>query len=224
VLGGFDKTTLAEDIHRLIETLDLGPVHLVGFDWGAVIAYFCAARHHAQVRSLTLLEGIVPGFGFEQALDMRDSTATWFVAFHAQPDLPEALITGRERLYLQSLFQSFLYDPTVVSDADLDEYARTHARPGALRAALGMYRTMPEDISAARDLARTPLRMRVLALGGAESFGAAVADAARPLAPHLQGGVTEQAAHFLAEERPEEVARRLLDFFLAADSTSDGLG
>jgi hypothetical protein len=64
----------------------------------------------------------------------------------------------------------------------------------------------------------------MIGFGGAEYFGATVANAARPLAPQLQGGVIDRAAQFLAEERPEEVARRLLRFFLAADSASDGLG
>jgi pimeloyl-ACP methyl ester carboxylesterase len=33
-LGGYDKLNVARDVHALVEELELGPIHLVGHDWG----------------------------------------------------------------------------------------------------------------------------------------------------------------------------------------------
>ncbi len=54
---------------------------------------------------------------------------------HRVPDVPEALITGRERQYL-SIFYSGLYgsgdNPTAIDTKEIDEYIRVYTKPGAL--------------------------------------------------------------------------------------------
>jgi pimeloyl-ACP methyl ester carboxylesterase len=46
----------AEDLAALIQTLKLGPAHIVGVSYGAYVALFLAARHPRLVRSLVLSE------------------------------------------------------------------------------------------------------------------------------------------------------------------------
>ncbi|GIR70657.1 MAG: hypothetical protein CM15mP74_19080 [Halieaceae bacterium] len=41
--GDYSVEAIASDIYAVIDQLDQGPVHLVGHDWGAAIAYNAAA-------------------------------------------------------------------------------------------------------------------------------------------------------------------------------------
>jgi len=211
--GGYDKKTLAEDIYQLVQVLGCESIYLVGHDFGGTVAYMYAIAHPNQIRRLVLLEALMPGFGFEKGLDLTQGVRSWFYGFNTVPDLPEALLAGRERLYLQFLYRDFLYDPTALGEEDMVEYVRTYSQPGAMRAALNLYRALPQDLKDFPRAAKTKLPMPVLALGGTASMGARVLEANRPLCDHIRGGVIEQAGHFLPEEQPEKLTEQLLAFF-----------
>lgn len=57
-----------------------------------------------------------------------------FTLFSMMPDIPEAFVAGRERIYLDYFYKELAYDPTAISEEDLVEYLRTYTAPGALRA------------------------------------------------------------------------------------------
>ena len=141
--------------------------------------------------------------------------------FHLTPDLPEALVQGRERLYLQWFYQTFAYRPGAITAADLDEYARTYSQPGAMRAGFALYRAIPQDVKAnAAQLAdgfRLP--MPVLAIGGGRSYphargrGTEPEESMRRVATEVRGAVIEDCGHFVPEEQPAVFNRLLLEFF-----------
>ncbi len=60
----------------------------------------------------------------------------WHLAFNRLDDLPEILLQGREREFLTWLFRAKSTRPWTITPADLDEYVRVNAAPGAMRAAL----------------------------------------------------------------------------------------
>ena len=53
--GDYTMETIATDILAVIESLDIGPVHLVGHDWGAAVAYVAAAAAPERFKSLTVM-------------------------------------------------------------------------------------------------------------------------------------------------------------------------
>jgi pimeloyl-ACP methyl ester carboxylesterase len=55
----------------------------------------------------------------------------------------------------------------------------------------------------------------VLALGGDRSWGRRmeVVESLRRLAINVQGGMVENCGHWMPEEQPDELLRRLLEFF-----------
>ena len=57
--------------------------------------------------------------------------------------------------------------------------------------------------------------MPVLALGGDRSWGRGleVVESLRRMAADVQGGVIENCGHWMPEEQPAELLRRLLAFF-----------
>lgn len=211
--AGYDKRGMAEDLRALVQALGLGRVSLVGHDVGAVVTYPYAALHPGEVERLAILD--VPPLGVGPA--SWTGAQPWHWGFHAQVDIAEALIRGREHLYLRHWFAGL--HPHAITTDDLDDYARCMAQPGSLRAGLECFRAFPRDVAFNKEAARTPLPMPVLALGGARSLGSAALDAMRQLATDVRGGVLPGCGHWIAEEAPEALLAHLLPFL---DGEPDG--
>ena len=77
---------------------------------------------------------------------------------------------------------------------------------------LGYYRAAHQDAIQNRALRETPLTLPVLALGGDQGSAPDLYQALQPLARNLQGGVLADCGHYLPEEQPRELARRMLAF------------
>jgi len=207
--GGYDKLTIARDVAALVAELGLGPIRLVGHDWGGPVAYLYAATLGG-VERLAMLETLV--FGVEYEFDIRLSGELWHNAFHAVADLPEALVAGRERTYLSYFYERNAYDPSAIEPEAIDEYVRCYSGLGAMRAGFAWYRTMEQDLADMRAAATTRLQLPVLALGGDASLGSTPGNAMRAVADHVEDGVLERCGHWMPEERPAETLERLLAF------------
>ena len=211
---GYDKKTIALDIWRLLyDTLGISEFYLVGHDWGGPTAYAVAAAHPGAVRKLAILDVTIPGDG---SPNISQGGRRWHHAFHQTLDLPEALITGREDIYFGWFYRNYGARPDAIPDADIAEYLRTYRQPGALRAGFSYYRAIPRDIADNTEtIARFKLSMPVLALGGDRSWGRGmeVVESLRRVATEVQGGVIENCGHWMPEEQPAELLKRLLEFF-----------
>jgi pimeloyl-ACP methyl ester carboxylesterase len=208
---GYDKRTIAADIYQLVRQLGHERIFLAGHDWGGPVAYAYACAHPGDVRKLVVLDVPIPGPGFEHTLTFRPR-GVWHVQFHNVRDLPEALVSGRERTYLTWFYRS-AYDPTAISEQDIDEYVRCYSAPGGLRAGFEYYRAIFIDVEHNRENAKTRLKMPVLALGGERGFGELTIKSMQQLAENVQGEVIERCGHWIPEERHDYLADRLLKFF-----------
>ena len=210
---GYDKKTVANDVWQLVNgKLGHERFFVVGHDWGGPTAYALAAAHPEAVTRLAILDVVIPGDGG----DFSQGGRRWHHQFHLTPDLPEALIEGRERLYLSWFYRTFGHRPDAISEADIDEYLRTYTQPGAMRAGFAYYRALPQDAADNRANAeRLKLPMPVLALGGAggRGRGREPEDSLRRLALNVQGEVVAECGHWIPEEQPRYLAERLLRFF-----------
>jgi pimeloyl-ACP methyl ester carboxylesterase len=210
---GYDKLTIARDVHALVEELQLGPIRLVGHDWGGPVAYLYAAGLREPVLRLAMLETLV--FGVDYEFDVRLPGELWHNAFHAVADLPEALVAGREHTYLHYFYERNAYDPSAIEPEAVAEYVRCYSGLGAMRAGFAWYRTMEQDLSDMQEAARERLRIPVLALGGDASLGSTPGNAMRAVAEEVESAVLERCGHWMPEERPAETLERLLAFMTA---------
>lgn len=211
-LSGYDKKTVGNDIWRLVhDVLGIGSFYLVGHDWGGPTAYAVASAHPDAVRKLAILDVTIPGDG---SPNISQGGRRWHHAFHQTPDLPEALIAGREDIYFTWFYRHYGARP--LSEADIAEYLRVYRQPGALRAGFSFYRAIPQDIEDnAAIAAQFKLPMPVLALGGDSAWGRRmeVVESLRRMAVDVRGGVIANCGHWMPEEQPEELLRQLLAFF-----------
>ena len=214
--GGYDTQALAAMVHGLLQQLGVNRYCMVAHDVGAWVAYPYAALFGSEVRRLVLMDAGIPGITLPDALPTAPDKAwrTWHFAFHALPDLPETLIGGREREYLDWFLRRKTANPETFSDADIDEYLRVFTREGGLRAGLAYYRAAALSARQNRDLsAKGKLLMPVLALGSDQGSILDMASPLRAFAEDVRGGVVANCGHFIPEEQPAAAAAELIAFF-----------
>jgi pimeloyl-ACP methyl ester carboxylesterase len=189
--------------------------HVVGHDLGGQVGYALAAQWPDAVASLTFVEAGVPGLGgsLDAANPLRGGS--WHFGFNMLADLPELLVSGRERPYLQFLFHRDaigLVETDAIGPADLDAYVAALTRPGALRSGFAHYRALPRDIADNQRWAATPLPMPVLVVGAAEGIGLSWLDSVESAATDVSTHVVAGSGHYLPEERPAELVAALTEF------------
>ena len=64
---------------------------VVAHDWGGPVAFALAAQHREAVRAMAIFDAPVPGDD-----SPLNGIPRWHYGFHGKPDLPEALVAGRE--------------------------------------------------------------------------------------------------------------------------------
>jgi len=214
----YDSTTAAEDPHQLIAHLGAGPVHLTGQDISGATVFRLATTHPEDVLSLTAIEIGLAGFGLEMLADITHGGA-WHIGVLAAPGVPEMLLAGHEREFLgQYAFPSMTATPDAITDADIDDFARTYARPGGWRGAAGLYRSMLREGPEIKSLAQSPgLNVPVLAVGA--RGGSFTADTmSRAASADISSVRLDGTGHYAAMEAPGELAKAILGFVDSIDA------
>ncbi|QHN25032.1 alpha/beta fold hydrolase [Gordonia pseudamarae] len=195
---------LIGDVLALFDALGNGPVHLVGHDWGSMLAWGVAARHPERISTLTTLSVPHPA-AYRAAMPRGQLLRSWYMAVFQLPKVPELLLgkvfrspKARARVGLPPEYADRLYDDIIAS--------------GAITGALNWYRGLP--FWSRSD--RTPGMITVptthvwsdgdfaLSRFGAQRTGRSVQ------APY-EFRIITGANHWLPESRPDEVADAVLD-------------
>lgn len=210
--GGYDKKTMAKDIHELIRHLGYDRVDIAGHDIGAMVAFSFAANHPAATRKLAVLDVPHPDeelYGLTLLPRPGDPFFLWWFAFNQVRGLPEQLLTGRSRYLVDHLCTLLLRDQAKVDERDRAVYARAYSYPDAIRAGNGWYQAFGQDIV---DVATYPrVTMPVLAM--ASEGNTFLRDQVAARATDVTGVEIAGSGHLLAEEQPEAVVQGLVKFF-----------
>ena len=212
--GPYDKRTVAADLRELVRQLGFERINLVSHDVGMMVGYAYACAYPETVSRLVLMEAALPGLGLEDLYDAAKYPRMYHLPlFEAPNGLAEALIAGRERMFVDHFMRQQAYNQDGLEPETLDEYARCLAAPGALRGGIGYFRAHGVDAEHNRENAKTRLSMPVMTVGGAASFGANLKGQVEPLVERLHHVMIQECGHYLAEEQPERLADELLRFF-----------
>jgi pimeloyl-ACP methyl ester carboxylesterase len=197
--GGYDKKTQGGDVAGVLDALKVGKVDLVTHDIGNMVGYAFAAEHPERVTKFVLMDAPLPGVGpWEEVLK---NPLLWHFRFGG-PDM-ERLVAGRERIYLDRFWNDFSADPKNFDEASREHYAKLYALPGAMHSGFEQFKAFDQDaIDNKAFLAKGPLQMPVLAIGGEKSFGSTMAVVMRSAASNVQEAVIPNSGHWLMEENP----------------------
>ncbi|OAZ91397.1 alpha/beta fold hydrolase [Halomonas sp. G11] len=214
-VGGYDTQTAGDRVHALVKELGFERYQIGAHDIGSWVAYPFVARFSDEVGRLVLLDANIPGVTLKPTVEVGPNIwKSWHFFFHQVPDVPEFLITGRERSYIEWFFQRKTFNPAgTFSTADIDEYERVYKQPGNLRGALAYYRAVLDDAEQNASLAAKKIETPILALGGDFGMSPDIYDAIKPLATHVEGGVIQNCGHYMPEEQPDEIAAKMIKFF-----------
>ncbi len=207
--GGYDKKSMAQDIHALVQGLGHRKVRIVGHDIGLMVAYAYAAQYPDEVESVTLMDAFLPGIG--------DWTTVWLLRdlwhFHFHGEVPLQLVQGRERIYFEHFWNDFAADPQrSVSEADRRVYAAAYAQPGGMRAGFEYFKAFEQDAKDFAGFGRTKLTMPMQVLSGEKAGGQFLIDQGRLVAQNVDGVIIRGSGHWLMDEAPEQTMAALAAF------------
>lgn len=213
-LDGFDTARAGERIAALARVLGLQRYALVGHDIGAWIAYPYATRHADVLDKVVLIDANIPGVTLPASITLGpDNWRSWHFLFNSVPDLPEALLHGRERVLIEWFFRRKTANRAAVfSEADIDEYARVYRQPGGLRGMLGYYRAVEEDRRQNQALSSTATNVPILAIAGAQGSAPDLPAALKPLVANLSCATIAECGHYIPEEKPLALVEQLRAF------------
>lgn len=205
-MTGYDKKTMAQDVHALATSSGIRRAAVVGHDIGLMVAYAYAAQYPGEVERIALMDAFLPGVGdWKTVWLLRD---LWH--FHFYGVTPLKLVAGRERIYFEHFWNDFAADPKhSVPEADRRFYARSYAQPGAMRAGFEVFRNFEQDARDFAQFAEKKLTMPMLVLTGEKASGEFLIDQARLVDTNVEGVVIKGKGHWLMEESPGEVIPRL---------------
>ena len=227
--GDYSVEAIAADICAVIDQLDPGPVHLVGHDWGAAIAYNAAAKAPQDFKSLTTMAVPHAGRFARDGLRIpRQLKMSWYMGFFNLPWVSDWAVRRRDYAFIRNLWRNWSpgWSP---EPAVLESVVDTLSQPGVLSAALGYYRAALSlsALLASADEAHYPVPVPTLALSG-ERDGCIASDVFEQLTivSDFPQGVkfhrVAEAGHFLHQEQPEVVNSLLIEWLTAIED--DRLG
>lgn len=213
--AGYDKRTMANDLRALIDKLSIERIALISHDRGARVATRFAKDHPDAVDRLVVMDN-VPTRVVAQSINAQIARAYWFFLFHQVPDLPEALIAGKERIWLRHFFSDWCYNPNTISGEAFDTYVRAYEAPGAVRGAMADYRANAEDVAQDKVDADVQIACPTLALWGEEFYAVGkmfdMAEVWKGMAKNVVTHPIPRAGHLPHEEQPALVNQLLVDF------------
>ena len=206
-VAAYAARELDDDVAALIGELGDGPVHLVGHDWGANIAWSFAARRPELLVTVTGVS-VPPIAAYVRGLqNPRQLKASWYVGAFTIPGLIEGTVaTGLgKRQLIAALRASGQTSERATRDIEalLDS-------DGGLTAALNYYRAARIGLRERRGRITTPA-MFVWSTGDTAITSAATRTAARCVAGNYRSSTLLGVSHWIPEEAPVELATVILE-------------
>ena len=195
---------LVADVLALAEAAGADRFHLVGHDWGGVVAWALAGQHPERVVTLTSVSTPHPRAFAAALVTSAQLLRSAYIGLFRIPRLPELALGARGLRGLR-----FLLTRGGLAPEWADRYTRALAEPGALSAALAWYRAAtPFGVG----LLPVPVPTRYLWGSGDPALGRRAAmTTGRWVTGPYRLDVLEGAGHWLPEHHPQELAQLVLD-------------
>ncbi len=212
----YSKRRMAADQIRVMAGLGFSQFAVAGHDRGGRVAHRMALDHPSEVRKLAVLD-IAPTLAMYRLTDMRFAAAYYHWFFLIQPyDLPERLIGADPEYYLRKKLGGGSAGLSPFSHEAISEYVRCFGKPGVIHASCEDYRASASiDLEHDEHDLERKLACPLLVLWAGHGVVGQCFDVSALWRERADDVRVESlpGGHYLPEELPEPVARRLADFF-----------
>lgn len=205
---------LSGDVVALIKHLGIERAHIVGHDWGGVIAWWTAQHHPRAVDRLAILNAPHPATYQRELRSWDQMRRSWYALFFQLPWLPEHLIRANDFAALRAVWR---FDPQrrgAWSREDLQLSVQAMSQPGALTASLNYYRAL---LRSPRQMQRGGQKIPhpTLVLWGERDryLSSNLLDNLKDWVPNLQTERFPDASHWLQHDAARAVNSHLIEFF-----------
>ncbi|MDP9390760.1 MAG: alpha/beta fold hydrolase [Actinomycetota bacterium] len=128
----------AADVLALLDAAGLEHAHVVGHDWGGIVAWALGAWHPERMRTLTALSVPHPAAMAKAMVTSDQALRSYYMGVFQLPVLPERLLLAGGGTAMRRMLQR-----SGLSEEVAAHYVARMREPGALSAALGWYRALP---------------------------------------------------------------------------------
>jgi pimeloyl-ACP methyl ester carboxylesterase len=225
----YDARSLAEECRALVAAIGFGQGRRVihaAHDMGALPALLWSADHSEEVAGLLYIEapvmlGPVLRQVFSYTPQAMAQGSMWWWILPLAPGVPEALIVGNERAFLNWFYTGdHVVNHAAITASAVDEYLRTFAGNEGVLGSMGIYRAAFASMEQTEPLMSAKITMPVVALGGEKGLGGKVGEMVAMVAENVEAHTLASCGHFMPEERPEFVIGQILGLYARIADTA----
>jgi pimeloyl-ACP methyl ester carboxylesterase len=215
--AAYGMDALVGDVAHAIRALDADRAHLVGHDWGGVVAWEVAARRPELVARLAIVNAPHPAAFLRGLARGGQALRSAYLLLFQLPALPERLFRLRRRALHRAALRAFRATP--VADAELEPFLASAAADD-LAGGFAYYRALARGLVVPGS-SRAPRGGRVdaptLVLWGERDpvLAPHLAEPPRDLVPDLRVVRLARASHDAHQDAAAEVNRALVAFLRA---------
>ena len=200
---------LVADILSWADSLHRDTFHVVGHDWGGLLAWRLAAKHAQRVRTVAVLS-TPHGDAFREALASdpdQQAKSHYIQLFRTPGHVAEELLLAADAALLRRVYQG------KVGEDQVERNVQRLSEPGALTAALNWYRALKVGDPTG------PVSVPALYLWGDQDLAlgrVAAENTARFVNGPYRFELLEGVSHWMLEDAPQRVTELLLEHVTSA--------
>ncbi|MEW6422229.1 MAG: alpha/beta fold hydrolase [Deinococcota bacterium] len=208
-VAAYRVSTLQKDVAALIHALGYRRSHVVGHDWGGIIAWALALRQPEVVDRLVILNAPHPAAARRVFRKPAQWIRSWYIFFFQLPWLPERFLPRFGRWALRGT------NPAAYTKKDRHLYEEAWGQPGAAAGMINYYRAMLRFRGRGSDRGQD-MRVRVptLVLWGERDAALLpeLADELERWVPDVRVIRFPRASHWIMRDEPVRVNNLLMAF------------
>jgi pimeloyl-ACP methyl ester carboxylesterase len=204
--ASYEEPALRAAVVRVVEDLDLSDLTLAGESMGATLSLTASVDLGVRVRRIVAFNT----YDFADGIKRANLLARIAVGSIRAPVVGPIVAGLDNRQVFKGVMGGGLHDPSQLPDHYLDELRRVGRRQGYPTVARAIYRNLESLIAARERYARINVPV-TLVYGDEDWSRPSDRQANIESVPGARDLVLRQTGHFAALERPEEVARILLE-------------
>ncbi|GAA4271996.1 alpha/beta hydrolase [Aquimarina gracilis] len=215
----FDNKTIADLIKKLVtKNLGLKEIFVVGHDVSGPGLITMAAYYPDLVKKMFLTETSIFGPEMGQVL-AENINDIWHFPVNASR-LAATLAIGKEENFIEQFFSKWVYNVGAIHKEDLEEYVRTARIPGVIECGASYYHKQQHHAEGGGILPKKSLTMPIHFLGAELGFGGELGGENKAAfktidryATNTSYEVVEKCSHWVSEDRPVFLAKKISGFF-----------